>query len=200
MALASQRVFILRHGETDWTLSGQHTGTTDLPLTEKGKEEAKLIKAVIENERFVKVFSSPMQRSIETAKIAGLKNLEIDPNLSEWNYGKYEGIKTKDIIKEVGAWNIFDNGCPAGEIADQVGKRADLVIKKILEQDGDVAIISHGHFSRVFAARWLKQPAAFGKLLYLNTASISILTFEHHNLNEPIIKTWNSTTHLRALG
>lgn len=199
MANPSQRVFILRHGETNWTLSGQHTGTTDIALTEKGKEEASLIKKVIVNENFVKVFSSPMQRSIETAKIAGLKNLEIDPNLSEWNYGKYEGITTKDIIKENGPWNIFDNGCPDGENADAVGKRADLVIKKILALDGDVAIISHGHFSRVFAARWLKQSASFGKLLYLNTASISILAFEHHNLNEPIIKTWNSTTHLRPL-
>jgi probable phosphoglycerate mutase len=200
MANPSQRVFILRHGETLWTLSGQHTGTTDIALTEKGKEEARLIKKVIENEKFEKVFSSPLQRSIETAKIAGLTHLEIDANLSEWNYGKYEGITTKDIIKERGPWNIFDNGCPGGEDAESVGKRADLVIKKILELDGDVAIISHGHFSRVFAARWLRQSAAFGKMLYLNTASISILAFDHHNINEPIIKTWNSTTHLRALG
>jgi broad specificity phosphatase PhoE len=199
MANPKQKVFILRHGETNWTLSGQHTGTTDLVLTEKGRQEAALIKKVIEKETFAKVFSSPMQRSLETAKIAGLSNIEIDRNLMEWNYGIYEGVTTKDIQKEVPNWHLFDHGCPKGEKVEEVGKRADQIIEKILETDGDVAVISHGHFSRVFAARWLRQPALFGKFLYLNTASISILAFEHNNINEPIIKTWNSTTHLRPL-
>lgn len=195
MADKHPRIYLLRHGETEWTISGQHTGMTDVALTEKGRSEAKCIAKAIQGISFAKVFSSPRQRAQETAKLAGFTQFEIEPNLSEWNYGKYEGMKTADIVKESPGWNVFDSGCPEGETAEDVGKRADIVIAKIRKVNGDVALFSHAHFLRVFAARWLNLNPICGKLFYLNTASLSILGYEH-NEKESIVRLWNSTAHL----
>ncbi|MDR3623960.1 MAG: histidine phosphatase family protein [Chlamydiales bacterium] len=190
-------VYLLRHGQTEWSLSGQHTGLTDIPLTEKGKKEASLIAAGIHDVSFVKAFSSPLSRALETAQLAHLNcPIETRTDLLEWDYGEYEGIKTKDILIKNPGWNLFDHGAPRGENLDEVAKRADHIIREIRNINGDVAVISHGHYLRVFAARWLLQPPLFGKLIYLNTASISIVGYEH-NMQEPIIKTWNSICHLK---
>lgn len=189
-------VYLLRHGQTEWSLSGKHTGMTDIPLTEEGKEEAKAISRAIKNVEFGKVLTSPLQRAVETAKIAGFQNREICQDLLEWNYGDYEGKKTKDIHKTRPNWNLFEDNVPNGESGEEVAKRADRVIASIQNLECNVAIVSHGHFLRVFAARWLGLPPKGGKLFYLNTASISILGFEHDSKSEPNIKLWNSTAHL----
>lgn len=196
MAIKNQKIYLVRHGQTQWSLSGKHTGITDIALTEEGKKDASLVGSALKNIPIAHVLSSPLIRALDSAKIAGFQNIEINANLMEWNYGQYEGIKTVDIEKIEPNWNVFDNGCPGGETAMEVGKRADIIIEIIKEQDGDVVIFSHAHFLRVLAARWLNLGASYGKLLYLNTSSISILGFEH-NINEPIIRSWNSTDHLK---
>lgn len=191
-------IYLLRHGETEWTISGQHTGTSDIPLTAKGEEEARCIAKGIEGVTFVKALSSPLSRAVKTAELANLNcPIEIRQELIEWNYGDYEGKKTKDIQAKNPGWNLFDQAAPNGETIEQVAKRADIVIKEIREINGNVAVISHGHFLRVFAARFLLQPPKFGKLLYVSTASIGILGYEHNSLQEPVIRTWNSTSHFK---
>lgn len=190
-------VYLLRHGETEWSLSGQHTGRTDIPLTSRGEEEASLIAKEVQGIVFAKAFSSPLKRALKTAELAKLNcPVEVRADLLEWDYGNYEGKKTKDIVVSHPGWNLFDHGAPGGESLNDVAKRADHIIKEIRDVNADVAVISHGHFLRVFAARWLLQAPIFGKLIYLNTASISILGYEH-DMNEPIIKTWNSVCHLK---
>lgn len=190
------KIYLLRHGQTEWSLSGQHTGLTDIALTEIGKEEAQALSKAIKDVKFEKVFSSPLQRAKDTAKIAGLKNIEITSDLLEWNYGEYEGKKTDDIKKGNPHWNLFEDNAPGGETGEDVAKRVDHLIHQIRSLEGNVALVSHGHLLRVFAARWLGLPPKGGKFFYLNTASLSILGYEHDNKNEPNIKLWNSTAHL----
>lgn len=189
------RLFLCRHGETEWTLSGQHTSFTDIHLTENGKKQAKLLGKRLQQNTFIKIFSSPRSRAIETCKLCGLIPT-IDPDLQEWNYGSFEGKTSEEIERTHPHWNVFINGPDGGESIPEITSRADRFLLKLKSYSGDVAIFSHGHFSRVLAARWLQLPASFGKSLSLATASLSILSYERAF---PAIQLWNDTSHLHDL-
>jgi broad specificity phosphatase PhoE len=181
-------IYLARHGETAWSLSGQHTGLTDLPLTERGERNAQRLKERLSGLSFAKVFTSPLQRATRTCELAGFGAVaEIDRDLLEWNYGEYEGRLTSDIHRERPDWQLFRDGCPGGESPNDVGTRADRVVKRVRAIDGEVLVFSSGHFLRVFAARWLGLDAAFGRYFLLSTASVSALGYEH-NLSEPVIQ------------
>ena len=189
-------VYLARHGETAWTLSGQHTGLTDLPLTERGERNARRLEERLRGVTFAKVFTSPLQRARRTCELAGFGALaEIDRDLLEWNYGEYEGRLTADIHRERPDWQLFRDGCPGGESPNEVGTRADRVLKRARAVEGDVLLFSSGHFLRVFAARWLGLDAAFGRYFVLSTASLSALGYEH-NLSDPVIRLWDDTRHV----
>jgi probable phosphoglycerate mutase len=186
-------VYLARHGETAWSLSGQHTGRTDLPLTERGEQQARALGQRLHGASFVKVFTSPSQRARRTAELAGFGGLaEVDPDLAEWDYGQYEGRRTADILAERPGWFLFRHGAPGGETPDQVGARADRVIQRVRAIGGNVLIFSSAHILRVLAARWLGLEAAGGRYFVLGTSSLSILGYEH-NLAEPVIRLWNET-------
>jgi probable phosphoglycerate mutase len=195
MSEALPIVYLARHGETAWTLSGQHTGLTDLPLTERGERNARRLEERLRGVTFAKVFTSPLQRATRTCELAGFGAVaEIDRDLLEWNYGEYEGRLTADIHKERPDWQLFRDGCPGGESPNQIGARADRAVKRVRVIDGDVLVFSSGHFLRVFAARWLGLDAAFGRYFLLSTASVSALGYEH-NRSEPVIRLWDDTRH-----
>ena len=186
-------VYLARHGETAWSLSGQHTGRTDLPLTERGERQARALGQRLRGASFVKVLTSPSQRARRTAELAGFGSLaEIDPDLAEWDYGQYEGRRTADILAERPGWFLFRDGCPGGETPDQVGARADRVVERVRAVEGNVLVFSSAHILRVLAARWLGLEAAGGRYFVLDTSSLSILGYEH-NLAEPVIRLWNET-------
>ena len=196
MAEALPVIYLARHGETAWTLSGQHTGRSDLPLTEIGERNGRALGTRLRGLAFAKVFTSPLQRAARTCELAGFGGSpEIDPDLMEWDYGRYEGRRTAEILVERPDWQLFRDGCPGGETADQVGARADRVISRVRAVRGDVLLFSSAHILRVFAARWLGLEAAGGRYLLLGTASLSLLGYEH-NLAEPAIRLWNDTHHL----
>jgi broad specificity phosphatase PhoE len=185
-------VFLARHGETAWSLSGQHTGRTDLPLTERGERQASALGGRLRGGAFVKVLTSPSLRAARTAELAGFGTVaEIDPDLAEWDYGRYEGRRTAEILAERPGWLLFRDGCPEGEQPDQVGARADRVIGRIRAAGGNVLLVSSGHILRVLAARWLGLDAAGGRHFLLGTASLSILGYEHDDPAEPIVRLWN---------
>ena len=189
-------VYLARHGETAWSLSGQHTGLTDLPLTERGERNARRLEERLRGVTFAKVFTSPLQRAMRTCELAGFGSVaEIDRDLLEWNYGEYEGRLTADIHRERSDWQLFRDGCPGGESPNEVGTRADRVVKRVRAVQGDVLVFSSAHFLRVFAARWLGLDAAFGRYFVLSTASVSALGYEH-NLSEPVIRLWDDTRHV----
>ncbi len=189
-------IHLARHGETAWSLSGQHTGLTDLPLTERGERNARRLAERLKGLSFSKVFTSPLQRAIRTCELAGFgAQAEIDRDLLEWNYGEYEGRRTEDIRAERPDWQLFRDGCPGGESPQQVGGRGDRVVKRIREIHGNVLIFSSGHILRVLSARWLELEPAGGQYLLLSTASLSALSFEH-NLSQPVIQLWNDTNHV----
>lgn len=189
-------IWLARHGETEWSLSGQHTGLTDLPLTAHGEDLAKKLAPRLKGMSFAKVLSSPLQRARRTCELAGFgERAEIEPDLLEWNYGDYEGIKTHDIHKGRPDWQLFKHGAPGGESVDQVTARATRLIGKLRAIDGDVLCFSSGHFLRALAGTWLGLGAAGGHYLMLSTTSLSALTFEH-NEDEPVIRLWNDTAHL----
>jgi broad specificity phosphatase PhoE len=189
-------VYLARHGETEWSLSGQHTGLTDIPLTKHGEEAARALGKRLAGMSFAKVFTSPLQRAARTCELAGFgAAAEKLPDLVEWNYGDYEGVRTHDIHKTRPGWQLFRDGCPNGEMPDQIGARADRVIAQLRAVDGDVLCFSSGHILRVLGARWLGLPPGQGTLLLLSTASLSALTYEH-DLTEPVIKLWNDTNHV----
>jgi broad specificity phosphatase PhoE len=191
-------VYLARHGETVWSLSGQHTGRTDLPLTERGERNARTLGERLRGMTIAKVFTSPLQRAVRTCDLAGFGAVaEIDPDLVEWDYGQYEGRRTAEIHAERPNWDLFRDGCPGGESPDQVGARADRVIARVRAVKGDVLVFSSGHFLRVLAARWLRLDAAGGRYLLLSTASLSALGYEH-NLAEPVIRLWNETRHVET--
>jgi broad specificity phosphatase PhoE len=191
-------IYLARHGETAWSLSGQHTGRTDLPLTERGERNARALGQRLRRLAFVKVFTSPLQRAVRTCELAGFGAVaEIDPDLVEWDYGQYEGRRTAEIHAERPDWQLFRDGCPGGESPDQIGARADRVVGRLRAIKGDVLVFSSGHFLRVFAARWLGLDASGGRYLLLSTASLSALGYEH-NLTEPAIRLWNETRHVET--
>jgi broad specificity phosphatase PhoE len=189
-------VYLARHGETAWSISGQHTGLTDLPLTDRGERNARRLADRLRGLSFRKVFTSPLQRAMRTCELAGFgAQAEIDRDLLEWNYGEYEGRRTEDIHTERPDWQLFRDGCPGGESPDQVGARADRVVKRVREIQDNVLIFSSGHILRVLCARWLGLESAGGKYFLLSTASLSALGYEH-NLSQPAIQLWNDTNHV----
>lgn len=187
-------VYLARHGETAWSLSGQHTGRTDLPLTGRGERQARALSRRLSGVAFAKVLTSPSQRAMRTAELAAFgAAAEVDPDLAEWDYGQYEGRRTAEILAERPGWLLFRDGCPDGEQPDQVGARADLVIGRIRAAGGNVLMFSSSHILRVLAARWLGLAAADGRYFLLGTGSVSILGYEHDDPAEPIVRLWNET-------
>jgi broad specificity phosphatase PhoE len=185
-----QEVYLVRHGETQWSRSGQHTGTTDIPLTANGREVARRLGDKLRELHFAAVWSSPMSRSIDTARLAGFEHeVRINDDLKEWDYGEYEGLTTPQIREKNPGWFLFRDGAPGGESPEQVGARADRVIPEIRAVDGDVLIFAHGHILRVVAARWLGYPPGDGAHLSLSTATLSILGYEHEAAS---IWRWNA--------
>lgn len=183
------QVYLVRHGETEWARDGRHTGRTDIPLTDTGRTQAGFLLPVFDGMSLEKVLSSPLQRALETARLAGLgARVELCADLMEWDYGDYEGITTKQIQEKVPGWTIWTRPCPNGETAEQVGLRADRVVARVREVNANVAIFSHGHFLRVLAARWLGLEPRDGRFFLLGTSTLSILGYEH---GTPAIKTWN---------
>jgi broad specificity phosphatase PhoE len=191
-------IYLARHGETAWSLTGQHTGFTDLPLTEHGEQNARALRERLAGLKFAKVFTSPLQRAARTCELAGFGAVaEVDRDLVEWNYGQYEGRRTAEIHAGRPEWDLFRDGCPGGESPDQVGARADGVLKRVRAVGADVLLFSSGHFLRVLAARWLGLEPGAGRYLLLSTASLSSVAFEH-NQSQPVIRLWNDTRHVGA--
>jgi probable phosphoglycerate mutase len=191
-------VYLARHGETAWSLTGQHTGRTDLPLTGRGERNARALGERLNGLKFAKVFTSPMLRARRTCELAGFgSSAEVDQDLVEWDYGEYEGRRTSEIRAERPGWQLFRDGCPGGESPEQVGARAGRVLGRVRAVQGDVLLFSSGHFLRVLAARWLGLEPAGGRLFLLSTASLSALGYEH-DLNQPVICLWNDTRHVET--
>jgi broad specificity phosphatase PhoE len=189
-------VYLARHGETAWSLSGQHTGLTDLPLTEGGERNARQLGEQLRVRRFARVFTSPLQRASRTCELAGFgATADIDHDLVEWNYGEYEGLRTAEIHAKRPGWQLFRDGCPGGESPAEVGARADRVVNRVRTVEGDVLIFSSGHILRVLTARWLGLEPQAGKYFLLSTASLSALSYEH-DLSQPVIQLWNDLSHL----
>jgi len=190
------QIWLARHGETTWSLSGQHTGRTDLPLTERGQKNAELLGKRLARRSFPAVFTSPLQRARRTCEIAGFADsARVEPDLVEWDYGEYEGLTTAQILQRRPDWNLFRDGCPGGESVGQISARADRAVSKLRAANGDVLVFSSGHILRVIAARWLGMPASAGEHFALDTATLSVLGYLH-NLAEPAIRLWNDACHL----
>jgi broad specificity phosphatase PhoE len=188
------RLYLFRHGETAWSLSGQHTSWTDIPLTEQGEQNARELGARIRSVKFDRVLTSPRQRARRTCELAGLgAAAEVEPDLAEWNYGDYEGQRSVEIRKARPDWNLFRDGCPNGESPAQISERADRLIARLRIREGNVAAFSHGHFGRVLAVRWIGLPVNEAEHFLLNTASLNILGYEHNVRENPAIVLWNSS-------
>jgi broad specificity phosphatase PhoE len=189
-------VYLARHGETAWSISGQHTGLTDLPLTERGERNARRLGDRLKGLSFAKVLTSPLKRAARTCELAGFgKVAQVEPDLLEWNYGEYEGRRSLEIHAERPNWRLFRDGCPGGETPGQVGARADRVLQRIRSIQSDILLFSSGHFLRVLAARWLGLEPAAGRFFILSTASLSALSYEH-KLSEPAIRLWDDSRHV----
>ena len=189
-------VYLARHGETAWTISRQHMGVTDLPLTPQGEAEALRLRQRLEGMKFAAVLTSPLQRAARTCELAGFGGVaEIEPDLREWNYGVYEGRTSAEIHAERPDWQLFRDGCPEGESPDQIGARADRVVVRVRAIQGDALLFSSGHFLRVLAARWLRLEVRAGQFFLLTTASLSGLSYEH-SLSEPAIRLWDDSRHV----
>jgi len=190
-------VYIARHGETAWTITGQHTGLTDLPLTPRGERNALALAGRLDGMTFKKVFTSPLERARRTCELAGFGSLaEVDNDLVEWNYGIYEGRRTAEILAERPGWQLFRDGCPGGESPAQVAARAENVLNRVRAVKGDVLIFSSGHFIRVLAARWIGlEPSVNSTSFLLSTASLSAVGYEDDS-TRPVIRLWNDTHHV----
>lgn len=193
---ALPEVFLARHGETAWAISGQHTGLTDIPLTERGERNAMSLGERLKGVDFSEVRTSPLQRAMRTCELSGFApRARRDPDLVEWDYGDYEGRRTTDIRVDNPGWHIFHHGSPGGESLKDVARRADRVIVRLKGIEGRVLLFGHGHFFRVLAARWLRLPPGHGRHFLLGTAALSILGYEH-NSHEPVIRLWNDNRHV----
>jgi probable phosphoglycerate mutase len=191
-------VYLARHGETAWSLTGQHTGLTDLPLTERGERNARALGERLVGMNFAKVLTSPLQRAVRTCDLAGFgAEAEVDRDLLEWDYGQYEGRRTSEIHADHPGWQLFRDGCPGGESPEQVGARADSILSRVQAVGADVLLFSSGHFLRVLASRWLGLEPAAGRYFLLNTATLSALSYEH-NRYQPVIQLWNDSRHVGA--
>ncbi|HLJ48168.1 MAG TPA: histidine phosphatase family protein [Bryobacteraceae bacterium] len=183
------QLYLIRHGETEWSRSGAHTGRTDLPLTDTGRAKAEALRPVLAGRTFSLVLTSPLQRARETCRLAGFGDAaEVDSNLREWDYGDYEGRTTPDIRKERPSWFLWRDGVPNGETVEQVGARAQAVIERAVQAGGDVALFAHGHILRILTACWLTLPPDAGRLFALSTGSLSVLGYEHETR---VITRWN---------
>jgi broad specificity phosphatase PhoE len=192
MSGALPEVYLARHGNTAWTATGQHTGLTDLPLTPNGEENARRLGERLKGMTFAKVFTSPLQRAARTCELAGFGAVaETDPDLVEWDYGEYEGLRSNEILRQRPDWQLFRDGAPGGESPAQISARADRVVKRLRAVPGNVLLFSSGHIIRVLTARWLTLDlTSAGKYFLLNPASLSALSYEH-NLSQPVIRLWN---------
>ncbi len=191
-------VYLARHGETAWSLSGQHTGLSDIPLTARGECNARRLGERLQGLEFTRVFTSPLQRAFRTSELAGFgARAEIDRDLVEWNYGEYEGLRTTEIQAGRPGWDMFRDGFPGGETLAEISARADRVVSRVRSIDGPVLLFSSAHFLRVLASRWLGLPPESARLLLLGTASLSALTYEHKR-SEPVIGLWNDTRHVSS--
>jgi probable phosphoglycerate mutase len=187
-------VVLVRHGETEWTLTGQHTGRTDIPLTDRGRQQAQLLEPLLSTANFALVLSSPLQRARETCELAGLgARMQLEPDLMEWDYGQYEGITSKEIKRTAPNWMVFTDGCPGGETPDQVGARVDRLIDRIRPVAGRVALFAHGHLLRVFVARWIGIPPSAGQHFLLDTSTVGVLGYYQ---GVPAVKRWNAPVKL----
>jgi broad specificity phosphatase PhoE len=193
-------VYLARHGETAWSLSGQHTGRTDLPLTANGERNAVLLGARLKELNVARVLTSPLQRARRTCELAGFGSAAaVDADLLEWDYGEYEGRKSVDIYAVRPGWDLFRDGCPGGESPEQVAARAERVAERLRAAGGNVLVFSSGHFLRVLAGRWARMPLDGGRYLMLSTASLSALGYEN-DMTRPVVRLWNDTTHLEGSG
>ncbi|HUD01448.1 MAG TPA: histidine phosphatase family protein [Rhabdochlamydiaceae bacterium] len=188
----SLELYLIRHGATEWSENGRHTGATDLPLTELGKKQSEQLKNRLQREKFSKVFCSPLKRALETCKICGYNPI-VNPDLKEWNYGEYEGLTTDQICEKNPGWNLFEQGAPGGESPQQIATRAHRFLHQVHSLEGKIAIFSSAHFLRVFATQWLGDSYTFGRELFLSTGSISILGYERL---DRVIICWNDISHL----
>jgi probable phosphoglycerate mutase len=192
MSAVLPKLYLARHGDTAWTDSHQHTGRTDLPLNERGEEHAHQLGERLRGFSFVGVFTSPLQRASKTCELAGFgAGAEVDPDLVEWDYGRYEGKLTTEILKERPGWDLFRDGCPDGESPADVAARADRFIARVQDLDGDVLAFSSGHMIRMIAARWLGLPPAAGRVFFCRPASVGVLGFEHDSREQPTLCLWN---------
>lgn len=198
---ASLQLTLVRHGETEWSVSGRHTGRTDIALTARGEDGARAIAPHLSGVAFARVLTSPRVRARQTCALAGLGTAaEIEPELAEWNYGEYEGLRSSDIQKERPGWNIFLDGCPGGESPAQVAARADHVFDRLRASGGEVALFTHGHFGRALAARWIGLSVAEGQYFSLGVASISVLGFEPSHPETAAIALWNFSASAKPWG
>jgi broad specificity phosphatase PhoE len=187
----SPEVWLVRHAETEWSLSGKHTGRTDVPLTDAGREGARALGEHLRERSFALVLTSPLERARETAALAGLgAHAQQREDLLEWDYGEYEGITTREIRERRPGWYLWDDGVPGGETGEEVAARCDRIIEEVLGAEGDVAIFAHGHVLRALGARWVEEPVRFGGRLYLATGSLSVLGFEREMR---VIRLWNGS-------
>ena len=190
MSEEEQKVYLLRHGETEWSRGGKHTSVTDIPLTETGRMAARRLRPVLAKEAFALVMTSPLQRARDTCELAGLgAQAMIEPDLVEWNYGAYEGLTTKQIQLARDGWSLFRDGCPGGETPDEVAARVNRVIAKVRATEGNVALFAHGHVFRVLAALWINLPPIYGEHFLLDTATLRVLGYYY---DSPALKIWNA--------
>ena len=194
MAKTGPEVLLVRHGQTEWSLSGQHTGSTDIPLTDEGRRQGEALGMRLAGREFELVLSSPLGRALETCRLSGLADVaQVRDDLLEWDYGAYEGRTTADIRSDRPGWLLWRDGCPDGETAAQAGARVDRVIADLRDLDGDAAVFAHGHILRVLAARWLELPPEEGGRFGLSTATVSVLGWERE---VPVMWLWNGAGHL----
>jgi probable phosphoglycerate mutase len=192
--MANPEIFLARHGETEWSLNGRHTGTTDIPLTDNGRRHAEALGARLRGREFAAVFTSPLVRAVDTCKLAGLGDgAVVRPELSEWDYGEYEGRTTADIRETVPGWTVWSHESPGGETPEQVGARCDALIEELVQVDGDVACFAHGHILRVLGARWMGVAPEKGANLALSTGTLSVLGWERVNRT---LRLWNDGSHI----
>jgi probable phosphoglycerate mutase len=188
-------LFLARHGETEWSRAGKHTGRSDIPLTATGERDGARLRPRLAATAFDTVLTSPLSRARRTAELAGFAPAP-EPGLLEWHYGEYEGLTTAEIRERRPGWDLFRDGCPGGESPDAVTRRADELIARLRTFSGNVLLFAHGHILRVLAARWVRHPVDLGRVLYLSTAAVCVLGYDHHAMEEPVVRLWNDVTHL----
>ena len=196
MAKAGPEILLVRHGETEWSKSGQHTGRTDIPLTEEGRRQGEALRSRFEGRRFCKVLSSPLSRALDTCRLAGLGDeAELRDDLLEWDYGEYEGRTTAEIREEIPGWTVWSGGCPGGESVQDVGRRLGPLVDELRAVEEDVILFAHGHLLRILGALWIELAPEYGQRLALGTAAVNVLGYERET---PAIWLWNGAGHLAS--